>query len=1011
MADRLRTLLRGVTSLVLLLVLVAGPPFALVRYVGWPLPAGLPSLDELTQGARSGIDPMAIVKTLAALGWLAWAQIALAVATEAVALIRRAPSPHLPVLPGVQPGVGHLLAGAALLVSSFSIPRSAPVQLSLTPIADVAAAPAAASPVSGPDDLIAPLATQARRAPATDNPAGKAQRSYVVERNDSWWQIAETTTGDGLRWQQIRSMNIGRGMPDGTVIAADTDALREGWTLLVPDSTDPVTGTQGIAAADVVVERGDNLWDLAEEHLEDSIDRQATDNEIAPYWLDVIEENRPRLVDPANPSLIYPGQTVHLPAADGAESPAGPVSSEADPVPDPAVDGTAPVSAPPAVPATPGTTPPATAAPTSTSTTAPPVTQEEPAGPQAQETDLGSGETIPVGGALGVAGTLLAVGVSAAALRRRRRREQLLPPGTRPPDMSPRLDDLRTEVAVRRNLDQIELLEVATASIAAALRSKHSSGRARLIQVGADHAEVLLSEPILPAPPGWRPEGSGTAWILEDPAGLDVTSIDETPGTPTHPLLISLGIPDADGQIYMDLEAEGLVDINGDDADVAGFTRSVILELSTSPLAAGTAVYVCGEVPGTPSGPLDRVTAAECWDDIADSVLSWAHQTRNIQSANRWSTPSIGRIAGARADDLAPVVVVLAEQPEDERFTALCTTISESIIPVVIMAIGTGIEGATSIEARGGHLRIPRLDVTCVAQEVDADAAAEISELLEQSEQVPEQLEVVPEPSASNNGHGRAGADSYTDPPFDILVKVLGDIEVIGGNQPLTPKPTAVVAFVALNSPVSSERVQDAIWSAPTENRKKRLANTVSETRSAIGAEHLPAATDGKYRVGAGVVTDLELLERRIEHAKSQNHEAAIETLRGALELVRGPVFTYRNADRAAFGWVDRDNWISAAELRVTGLAEHLAHRFLDAGEVESAAWAAQRGLKAVPTHPRLTAALMQAYVSAGDSHAACTVYESYAAALEELGIDDVDPDLAELYERTRFGESRPAIG
>ena len=41
--------------------------------------------------------------------------------------------------------------------------------------------------------------------------------------------------------------------------------------------------------------------------------RLATDAEIRPYWLALIERNRSSLVDPANPDLIFPGQVFQLP--------------------------------------------------------------------------------------------------------------------------------------------------------------------------------------------------------------------------------------------------------------------------------------------------------------------------------------------------------------------------------------------------------------------------------------------------------------------------------------------------------------------------------------------------------------------------------------------------------------------------------------------------------------------------------------------------------------------------
>ena len=59
------------------------------------------------------------------------------------------------------------------------------------------------------------------------------------------------------------------------------------------------------------VQRGDNLWTIAANHLADSgITR--SNGRIAPYWKELIQENRSGLRS-GNPDLIFPGETVTLP--------------------------------------------------------------------------------------------------------------------------------------------------------------------------------------------------------------------------------------------------------------------------------------------------------------------------------------------------------------------------------------------------------------------------------------------------------------------------------------------------------------------------------------------------------------------------------------------------------------------------------------------------------------------------------------------------------------------------
>lgn len=81
-------------------------------------------------------------------------------------------------------------------------------------------------------------------------------------------------------------------------------------TMRVDDGTDapPDRGPAGWT-----VRPGDHLWHVAETTLARAWGRPPTDAEVAPYWTAVVEANRSRLIDPANPDLIRPGQVLSLP--------------------------------------------------------------------------------------------------------------------------------------------------------------------------------------------------------------------------------------------------------------------------------------------------------------------------------------------------------------------------------------------------------------------------------------------------------------------------------------------------------------------------------------------------------------------------------------------------------------------------------------------------------------------------------------------------------------------------
>lgn len=132
--------------------------------------------------------------------------------------------------------------------------------------------------------------------------------------------------------------------------------------------------------------------------------------------------------------------------------------------------------------------------------------------------------------------------------------------------------------------------------------------------------------------------------------------------------------------------------------------------------------------------------------------------------------------------------------------------------------------------------------------------------------------------------------------------------------------------------------------------------------------------------------------------------EPAVEMLRSALDLVRGHVFDYPSTERDSYSLVDVENWISTWELKVTTTAERVADLYLDLGDPTAAVQVAEHALRAVPTHPGLTEALMRAHAANGDRLAVQRVYQAHVNALDQLDLDTVADSTAELYEPLRAG-------
>ena len=964
MRQRLADFTRGLAALVALLVLVVGIPAFLIIGVGWPLPADVPSADQVGEAlTRRGIDDIVVVKTLAILLWLTWAQIAVAFVVEVAAVARGRAPRRAPTLPGLQVVVAKLVAATALVASIASAPRHD--------------APATARPIAAVT-LVAQLqrsepppsgAPQAVPAPT----ASPSSVTYVVQRHDSLWSIAEETLGDGFRWREIRDLNTGRTMPDGHTVTSTTETIEPGWVLQLPNDARVEQAAPAPSAGGpevVVVERGDHLWSIAEETLADDLGRDPTDAEVTPHWQHIIEVNRAHLADPANPSLIYAGQSIVIPG-------------DASPVDD------APERAVPAAPPL----PPSETEPTPTTAvpSPPSATERAPSSDARSDVDVQDDEQSSApAGMFGVAGATIAVGVAAALLRRRRRRLLQVPAGFAPPPPPTELDDVRRDLLLAADEDQIDGLGGALRDLASALSVRESPARPRLVQVDGRCVEARLSSTVLPASDGWRAEGGGTVWVRESVAAEP--SGDE-PG-PGPAVLVAVGCQHESGQLYLDLEAEAVVSVTGDPEAARGLVTSMVLELANSPITDAANVVAVGIGGIEPLEECEAVRVVDDWDDLADDLVARAEQSQALLAANRWPNAFIARARAGWRDDLTPVVVFVGDAPDDPRFDRLCELVATGATTLSIVIVAD-VPNATRIVLDGDLLHLPSLGVTCRAQAVDAETVERVVGVLNDADQLPAQLPLIEDMA----GNGSL-ADGAVEEEPEVLVRLLGEIDVVGGRKPLTPKQTAVVAYIALHAPVAGERIEDAIWTEPTNSRRKRMSNTVSDCRFALGEEHLPFAHEGRYRMGPRVGTDLALFERRVAYAADRAPAEAVELLRDALDLVRGPVFTYRSLDRSSYVWIDLENWMTTWELKVADAALKLNELAIELGDTDTAVWAAERGLLALPTNSPLTEAVMKAYRAAGDVDAAQRVYERHVAALQQLGIDGVAETTIDLREQ-----------
>jgi DNA-binding SARP family transcriptional activator/nucleoid-associated protein YgaU len=945
--------------------LLVGPPVALATFVGWPLPRRLPSRSGAEQAIRIGIPDEVLVNGLAVVIWLVWAQLAVAVLAEVVATMRGRPTARLPLMPGMQQAAARLVSGMLMMAGTLH-----PSAAGAAPPPSIPPAPAAQVEVVtwSIDDGVQPARVIDRERAEVAAPSAP---TITVQRHDSLWSIAERTLGDGLRWAEIRNLNVGRTMPDGHTIAADGDLLRPGWVLLLPPDAAAQPDTQGPppVLAEVVVAPGEHLWSIAVDRVEDDLDRRPTPTEVDRYWRELVDANHERLPDP---NVVHAGQTVTVPPTPYAS--AGPPPAPPPPAP--------PAPPPPSSP--PEQRPPADPEP---DPSADPVDEgaARDTTPRAEADDPDDTSQVPVAPIVigGLASAALAVGV-AGAVRSGRRRFSILHPGRAAPSTSEPDRTLHRQAVARADEGAVDQLHSALHHLARSLADLRAPCRPRVVQHSEAYMDVLLDQVCTQPPAGWTVTTDPGVWTLDQ-------TIDLPPGDiSAAPLLVTLGQPDDDGQVYVDLEAEGLVSLVGDDEASRGLARSMVMELLLRSTADAPEVFVVGELLD-PSVTEDfgHATVVDDWDAIAADLGVWVEQTHRAIETNGWGNGFVGRGADPAHDVLAPLAVIAASAPPKGVLDAL-TTCWPSTVGVVI--VGPVDAPATTIECRAGRVTVPALGLTCTSQTVDTEEAADIARLVRSAEEV-ELPRPHPDEEPEPDVEETEGDDVDTsEPEYDVLVRLLGDITIEGGRKGIAPKPTAVIAYVAIHRSVSSEQLQDACWSEPgLTDHRRRLRDLMSQCRAGIGANNLPTSHDGRYSAGPRLVTDTELFERRVARAANLPPAEAADVYREALGLVTGKVFSYPSRARSSYTWIDVENLVNRWEVRIAGVAQQCAETYIDLGEPETAAEVLHSIAAALPLHSGLAEALMRAHAAADNRQAVLSAYAAYIKGLDDLDLDVED--------------------
>ena len=207
-------------------------------------------------------------------------------------------------------------------------------------------------------------------------------------------------------------------------------------------------------------------------------------------------------------------------------------------------------------------------------------------------------------------------------------------------------------------------------------------------------------------------------------------------------------------------------------------------------------------------------------------------------------------------------------------------------------------------------------------------------------------------------------------------------------------KALELIAWLTLHRDRSTRAgARTALWELDV--RDATFANVVSEARRAMarlvepptGEEWLGRTLTDVLPLHDVVVSDVDLVRRRLDDARLQPPELAIETLRPAVELIRDMPFA-----GTGYLWPDAEGITSNLVLLATSAATELAGHYLSMGDVDGVFWATGQGLKVLPGHEELIALRMRAHARAGDLSGVRQEWESYERVLNADPWSDGEP-------------------
>jgi hypothetical protein len=284
-----------------------------------------------------------------------------------------------------------------------------------------------------------------------------------------------------------------------------------------------------------------------------------------------------------------------------------------------------------------------------------------------------------------------------------------------------------------------------------------------------------------------------------------------------------------------------------------------------------------------------------------------------------------------------------------------------------------------------GRWRLEPLGLDVVPIGITDEQVTDVGDLLDAARQP---LTVAAATDPVRSAAGGPGAPQFIEQQWPLMIRVLGGVSVVDRSGATVEFGRAKALELAIWLGLHRERstrtaARTALWELDV--RAPTFANVVSDARRAMarlvapaeGEEWIERTLTEQLPLHRAVITDAELLQARLEHARHLPPVEAIDVLRPGLELVTDLPFA-----GTSYLWPDAEGITSSLTLLATGAAAELARYYLATCDIDGVFWATGQGLKVLTGHEELIALRMRAHAHRGDLAGVRSEWDVYERAL-----------------------------